>query len=160
VDFDLHVGFAFDGTACLSVTIPPRLATRTVNIETGIRAVMGFNVGTLAGVPLAFYDYYIFVLGDPERSGHARWIRDNFSTIARSLGGRAAIIAGTDQNLQKEIKSLLHEWSADWQDDVMRLQGASLFSFLAEGTTLLISHGDIRKTNNPANNLQQSWRFE
>jgi hypothetical protein len=106
---------------------------------------MGFNVGTLNRVPLDLYDHYIFVLGDPEISSHAKWVDKNFGSIARSLPAKTAIVSGTNEQLTDEINQLI----ADWSDYEADKTGWELFNLLADSTMLVIARGNIRTTDKP-----------
>jgi hypothetical protein len=108
---------------------------------------MGFNVATLSRVPLDLFNHYIFVVGDPRINGHAKWIKRNFTAIVESLPAKTAIVSGTNQTLSREIEKIISDWGGAWQDDDPA--GSHLFTLLADGTTLVISRGDIRTTSQP-----------
>lgn len=107
---------------------------------------MGYNVGSLTRVPLEVYDHCIFVVGDPEINERAQWIQNNFTRLAQSLPPKTALVAGTNHQVSQEVLSLICEAS---EDDDGEGKGWRHFMFLADHTSLVISKGDIRKTNSP-----------
>lgn len=107
---------------------------------------MGYNVGSLTRVPLEVYEHCIFVVGDPENNRRAQWIQNNFGRLVQSLPHRTALVAGTSHQVSQEVIGLICE-GAD-QDDGQG-KGWRHFMFLADHTSLVISKGDIRKTNSP-----------
>lgn len=107
---------------------------------------MGYNVGSLTRVPLEVYDHCIFVVGDPGINRRAQWIQNNFARLAQSLPRKTALVAGTNQQVSQEVLRLICEAA---EDDDGKGEGWRHFMFLADHTSLIISKGDIRKTNSP-----------
>lgn len=107
---------------------------------------MGYNVGSLTRVPLEVYDHCIFVVGDPKINTRAQWIQNNFTRLAQSLPRKTALVAGTNHQVSQEVLGLICEAS---EDDDGKGKGWRHFMFLADHTSLVISKGDIRKTNSP-----------
>lgn len=103
---------------------------------------MGYNVGSLTRVPLEVYDHCIFVVGDPGINKRALWIQNNFGRLAQSLPQNTALVAGTNYKVSQEVMGLICD-AADQGN------GWRHFTFLADHTSLVISKGDIRKTNSP-----------
>lgn len=107
---------------------------------------MGYNVGSLTRVPLEVYDHCIFVVGDPKMNKSAQWIQNNFVRLAQSLPRKTALVAGTSHQVSQEVLDLICESA---QDDGGEGNGWRHFMFLADHTSLVISKGDIHKTNSP-----------
>jgi hypothetical protein len=107
---------------------------------------MGYNVGSLTRVPLEVYDHCIFVVGDPKMNKRALWIQKNFARLTQSLPRKTALVAGTNHQVSEEVLGLICEAA---EDDDGEGKGWRHFAFLADHTSLVISKGNIRKTNSP-----------
>ena len=108
---------------------------------------MGFNVGSLSRLPLRIFDHFIFIVGENEGNSDARWVKKNFSDLVDKLPEGTALVTGTDENLTNEIEDIISTCGDAWSTgDVI---AGELYHFLANGTTLVISRGDIKTTNKP-----------
>jgi hypothetical protein len=76
----------------------------------------------------------------------AQWIQNNFARLAQSVPRKTALVAGTNHQVSQELLGLICEAS---KDDDGEGKGWRHFMFLADHTSLIISKGDIRKTNSP-----------